>query len=150
MLKPRVYRPPCRIDRVVITAAALSVVACASSIAPFSSIAFEQATSLKVEALAVMTKATARFDSNKAAVEELKTNLDKAHEFAKNRPKNEYSTQQWAKIKDPDSNLLGGFLKRWEQQSVLSRVFVDEAKRLVSDAFDEIIGLETGKRKPAP
>lgn len=131
-------------------ALAIALGACALSIAPFSSIAFEQATSIKVEALAVMTKATDRFAQHGDEVETLKTNLDKAHEFAKNRPKNEYSTAQWEKLKDPDSNLLGGFLKRWEQQSTLSRVFVDEAKRLVSDAFDEIIGLETGKRKPAP
>lgn len=129
---------------------ALAFGACAYSIAPFSSIAFEQATSLKVEALAVMTKATDSVSKHKEEMETLRTNLDKAHEFAKNRPKNEYSTQQWATLKNPEANLLGGFLKRWEQQSTMSRVFVDEAKRLVSDAFDEIIGLESGKRKPAP
>ena len=114
------------------------------------SIAFEQATSLKVEALVVMTKATEPFENHRAEVDVLRTSVEKAHEFARNRPKNEYSTRQWEKLKDPGANLLGGFLKRWEQQSTLSRVFVDEAKRLVSDAFDEIIGLETGKRKPAP
>lgn len=129
---------------------AIAFGACAPSIAPFSSIAFEQATSLKVEALALMTKATDSVAKHKEEIETLRTNLDKAHEFAKNRPKNEYSTQQWATLKNPEANLLGGFLKRWEQQSTMSRVFVDEAKRLVSDAFDEIIGLESGKRKPAP
>jgi len=129
---------------------AIALGACAPSIAPFSSIAFEQATSLKVEALAVMTKAGEPFEKHANKVEVLKTNLEKAYEYAKNRPKNEYSTRQWEKLNDPESNLLGGFLKRWEQQSTLSRVFVDEAKRLVTDAFDEIIGLESGKRKPAP
>src|SRR5688572_5713501 len=99
---------------------AITLGACAYSIAPFSSIAFEQATSLKVEALAVMSKATDSVSKHKDEIETLRTNLDKAHEFAKNRPKNEYSTAQWAKLKDPDSNLLGGFLKRWEQQTTLS------------------------------
>lgn len=97
-----------------------------------------------------MSKATEPFADRRDAVETLRTNIDKAWEFARNRPKNEYSTAQWQKLKDPGSNLLGGFLRRWEEQSTLSTVFVDEAKRLVSDAFDEIIGLETGKRKPAP
>lgn len=128
----------------------LAATACTATIAPFSSIAFEQATSLKVEALVVMSKATEPFANHRDDVETLKINVDKAHEFARNRPKNEYSTAQWGKLKDPDSNLLGGFLKRWEQQSRLSPTFVDEAKRLVSDAFDQIIGLETGKQKPAP
>jgi len=97
-----------------------------------------------------MSRAGRPFAEHREAVERLKTDVEKASEFARNRPRNEYSTRQWERLKDPDSNLLGGFLKRWEQQSTLSPAFIDEARRLVSDAFDEIIGLETGKRKPAP
>jgi DNA transposition AAA+ family ATPase len=51
-------------------------------------------------------------------------------------------------MKDPDKNLLGGFLKRWKEKDKLSAVFVDEAKRLISTGFDQIIGLESGKIKP--
>lgn len=122
--------------------------ACPPSIAPFSLVAYEQATSLKVDALAMMGKATKPFADHRAEVEALVSKVDKAYEYAKNRPKNEYSTQQWEKLKDPDANLLGGFLKRWEQQSTMSKVFVDEVRGLVRDAFDEIIGLESGKNKP--
>ncbi len=122
--------------------------ACAPAISPFSSLAFQQATSLKVEALGVMSHATEAFSNHREEVAVLVTNIEKAYEFARNRPQNDYSTKQWEKIKNPNANLLGGFLKRWEEQSALSRTFVDEAKGLVRDAFNEIIGLESGKGKP--
>jgi hypothetical protein len=44
---------------------------------------------------------------------------------------------------------LGGFLKRWKDEETLSAMFVSEAQILVSDAFDAIIGLESGKIKPS-
>lgn len=119
-----------------------------TSISIFNETAYEQATSLKVEALILMDKATEPFDSHLRQVESLAASVEKAYEFAKGRPKNEISAKQWEILKDPDRNLLGGFLKRWKEESTLSRVFVNEAKLLVRDAFDTIIGLEGGKIKP--
>ncbi|MBA4358003.1 MAG: hypothetical protein C0405_09805 [Desulfovibrio sp.] len=120
-----------------------------ASIAPYSQKAYEQATSLKVEALAVMDKAESPFAGQKAVVEALRLNLDKAYEYAKGRPKNEISTRQWAILKDPSRNSLGGFLKRWEEKQTLSEAFIAQAKDLVADGFDTVIGLESGKIKPA-
>jgi hypothetical protein len=74
-------------------------------------------------------------------------NVDKAYEYAKGRPRNEISTEQWAKMKDPNSNLLGGFLKRWEERGQLNPVFVKEAEAQIAKAFDQIIELESGKNK---
>jgi hypothetical protein len=51
-------------------------------------------------------------------------------------------------MRDPDRNLLGGFLKRWKDKGTLSGVFVTEAKKNVSLGFDQIIGLESGLIKP--
>jgi hypothetical protein len=82
-------------------------------------------------------------------VEFLKTELNKAYEYAKGRPNNEISTKQWEILINPDGNLLGGFLKRWEAEGKLSQMFVAEMQIMVADAFDTIIGLESGKIDPS-
>jgi hypothetical protein len=116
-----------------------------TTISPFSEVAYQRATSLKVDALKVMTTATSQFADHKNEVESLRSDIDKAFEYAKGRPKNSISTEQWRILRDPDRNLLGGFLKRWETEGKLSKTFVDEEKQIVSDSFDTIIGLESGK-----
>jgi len=126
----------------------LALLAGCTSISPFSQKGYEQATSLKAEALMTMDKATEPFASEKQNVEALKLNLEKAYEYAKGLPKNDETTNQWAIIKDPSRNSLGGFLKRWETKQTLSKEFIQEAKGLVADGFDTIIELESGKRKP--
>ena len=123
----------------------LPLFAACSYIAPYSQFAYEQTISLKVEALELMDKATEPYASHAAEVQNLQTSLEKAYEYAKGRPKNEISTKQWQLLTDPDRNLLGGFLKRWKTKSILSPTFINEAKGLVSDAFDTISGLESGK-----
>lgn len=124
----------------------LSFHAC-SYISPYSHFAYQQATSLKAETLALMDKATEPYANHEKEINELETELEFAYEYAKGRPKNELSTKQWQILKDPDRNLLGGFIKRWKEKSTLSSEFIKEAKGLVADAFDTISGLESGKIK---
>ena len=121
---------------------------CAPQISQFSPIAYEHATSLKVDSLVLMDKATESYTDHEEKISELMNQVEKSYEFAKGRPHNEYSTIQWEILKDPDRNLLGGFMKRWEDQGKLSPTFINEAKRLISDAYDTIIGLESRKIKP--
>ena len=123
-----------------------SLYAC-SYISPYSHFAYQQATSLKVEALTLMDKATEPYAKRKKEIKELETKIEKAYEYAKGRPKNELSTKQWEILKDPNRNLLGGFIRRWKEKSALSNGFIEEAKGLVADAFDTISGLESGKIK---
>lgn len=123
---------------------AITVSGCPSLIAKYDKVAYQQATSLKVDSLALMDKATEPFANHKAAVEELKIKVNKAYEYAKGRPKNEIITKQWSIMKDPSRNLLGGFLSRWGKKGTLSETFVNEAKGNVSLGFDQIIGLESG------
>ncbi len=125
----------------------LLVFTACSYIAPYSQYAYQQATSLKVDALSLMDKATEPYASHAADAGDLETKVEKAYEYAKGRPKNELSAKQWQILKDPDRHLLGGFLKRWKAQSTLSPTFIKEAKGLVGDAFDTISGLESGKIK---
>jgi RecB family endonuclease NucS len=91
---------------------AVIVVLNACTIAPFSQQAYEQATSLKAEALILMDKATDSFSRHKSEVEAIKLDLNKAYEYAKGRLHNEISTRQWEIIKDPGRDSLGGFLRK--------------------------------------
>lgn len=118
-----------------------------SYISPYSHFAYQQATSLKAEALALMDKATEPYANHEEQISELETELEFAYEYAKGRPKNELSTKQWQILKDPNRNLLGGFIKRWKEESTLSSEFIREARGIVADAFDTISGLESGKIK---
>ena len=120
-----------------------------SSISVYSPEAYKQAVDLKIESLNLMSSATLPFSDYEEDVAFLKTELSKAYEFAKGRPNNEISTKQWEILIDENRNLLGGFLKRWENDETLSEMFVTEAQKLVSDAFDTIIGLESGKISPS-
>ncbi len=126
----------------------LSLIAC-SSISEFSADAYKQAVELKVISIDLMWYATESYSNYEAEVEMLKLELKKAYEFAKGRPDNEISTRQWEILIDEERNLLGGFLKRWKEEETLSAMFVNEAQLLVGDAFDAIIGLESGKIKPS-
>ena len=117
-------------------------------ISPYSETAYQQATSLKAEAAALMDKATESYNVHKDEIEEFQTKLDQAYEYAKGRPKNELSTRQWEILRDPDRHLLGGFISRWKNEDKLGKAFINNAKEgLIMQAFDQIIGLESGKIK---
>lgn len=120
-------------------------VSCAPSIAPYSETAYNQAVGLKVESLRLMSRAEQPFETYSKRIEDLEVELDKAYEFAKGRPKNVYSSRQWEILLDPEKNLLGGFLRHWEGSHSLSWPFIEEARGVVAEAFDTIIGLESGK-----
>lgn len=133
-----------------ITAITLSMIvwSCAS-ISVFSPEAYKQAVDLKVESLNLMSYAASPFEDYQEDVAELQTELSKAYEFALGRPDNELSAEQWEILISADRNLLGGFLKRWETEGTLGEMFISEMQLQVSDAFDAIIGLESGKIDPS-
>jgi hypothetical protein len=117
-------------------------------ISPYSETAYQQATSLKAETVALMDKATESYNTHKDEIEKFQTKLDQAYEYATGRPKNKISTRQWEILKDPDRHLLGGFISRWKNEDKLGKTFIDNAKEgLIMQAFDQIIGLESGKIK---
>ncbi len=137
-----------RLRAIAIIAGLLTLLsACSPSIAPYSERAYTQAVDLKVESLKLMDVAESPFESHKTRIEKLQLSLDKASEFSKGRPRNEYSAKQWELLLSSDRNLLGGFLSRWEQSKTLSWPFIAESKGVIAKAFDTIIGLESGKIK---
>jgi hypothetical protein len=131
----------------LLLAVLFSFAACAT-ISTFDQYAYTQTTTLKVDALNTMTLATDEYAINEKSVQELQTNLQKIYEYEKNRPKNEINIQLWDKMIDTNGHLLGGFLKRWQNEKKLNAVFVQEEKKIVGEAFDQIAGLESHKIKP--
>jgi len=130
----------------VLIFALISLSGCAS-ISLHDHYAYTQSINLKVDALKLMDNAIEDFSKHVEEVNELLTRIEKAFEYEKVRPKNVITTKMWQKLKDPEGHLLGGFIKRWEEKEKLSNMFIEEAKKSISDAFDQIIGLESGKIK---
>jgi hypothetical protein len=131
----------------VFSSCLLLISSCKPLIALYDQYAYTEATSIKVDALNVMDKATEPYSKFNNSVDELNSKLDKAYEYEKHRPANELTTKMWEIIKNPSKNLLGGFLKRWEQKGNLNSEFIKEEKVQVSDAFDMVIELESKKIK---
>jgi hypothetical protein len=115
--------------------------------ARFDQYAYTQTTALKVDALNLMDKATSTFTSNEPVINAFNEKLDKAYEYELHRKNNAFSIKMWDKLRDPDKNLLGGFMKRWKNDGQLGNAFVTEAKMQVGKAFNEIAELESGKIK---
>jgi hypothetical protein len=118
------------------------------TISVFDQQAYAQAISLKVDALAIMDKATETYASQQAGIDAVNTQIEKAYEYEKHRQKSVITVKMWELLKSPDRNLFGGFLKRWKDKSTLNADFVSEAKTQVAQAFDMIVELESEKVKP--
>ncbi|MEM5546987.1 hypothetical protein [Pseudoalteromonas fuliginea] len=119
---------------------------CAPLIGSHSQTAYENATSLKAEAIAILGKANTSYSENKESVETIELKIEKAYEFVKGIPNNQISTKQWEILKDPNGLLMGKFFKRWRARKTLSKPIIEQYKRLAAEAFDEIICLEANKK----
>lgn len=124
----------------------LSYVSCVS-ISSFDQYAYAQTTSVKVDGINLMDLAKDDFSTHQASVRDYQTKLQKVYEYEKNRPKNDITIKLWDKLIDPNGHLLGGFLSRWEKEKKLNETFINEEKKLVDKAFDQISGLESKKIK---
>lgn len=126
----------------------LIIAAGCSTISTFDQYAYMQATSLKVDALAIMDLAVDSASHHAADIREITMEIDKAYEYEKLRPKNEISAEMWSILKSPDRNLFGGFLKRWQEKQVLKPAYIQDKKEQIVKAFDIIAELESDKLKP--
>ena len=124
----------------------LFVVGCAS-ISQYSHYAYIQAVNLKVDSLNLMDNGVEEFSQHEKEVKDLTLNIEKAYQYEKGRPKNDETTKMWEILKSPDRDLLGGFFTLWKKQGKLNEMYIAEKKKQIEKAFDEIIGLESGKIK---
>jgi hypothetical protein len=115
----------------------------------YSETAYAHAVKLKLESLDLMSNATESYSKHSGEADSLKKELRFAYEYAKGMPDNDVTAKQWEIMINPDRNLIGGFLRIWKEDLILSPVFVDEARGVIGEAFDKIIGLESGKIKPS-
>src|SRR5574340_848091 len=81
--------------------------ACAPLIGPYSPTAYQNATSLKADTLALMGKATQPYSDHEKEVEALLVKIDQAYEYVNGIPSNSLSAKQWKILKKPDGDLLG-------------------------------------------
>lgn len=119
-----------------------------ATISQFDQYSYAQATSIKIDALNIMDSAINDYQLHKPEVIRVKTSIDKIYEYEKHRPKNTFTDKMWGEVKDSSGHLFGGFIARWQREGKLNKIFIQEAKTLVSDSFDEIAQLESKKIKP--
>ena len=125
----------------------IALVFSACSVAGFEQQAVDFAVDIKTEALALMDQATDDFANRSGEVTALRQRLSAASAFAAGRSNNTESITQWRLMADPNGNLLGGFLSRWEQGGQLSRAIIDGSKAQVSTGLDAIVDTENAKRE---
>jgi hypothetical protein len=132
--------------RLILALLSISLVSC-SSISLYDQHAYETSTSLKVDVLNMMNNGTGEYSKYESQIMELLVAIEKAYEYEKGRPKNSISTKMWEKMKDPNGGLFGEFIILWGTQGTLSQVYVIEKKKIVGEAFDDMIELESKKIK---
>jgi len=110
-------------------------------------VSLQNAITLKAESLALLDKATDPPDAHTSEINALRQKLQAAIAYEKGKGElNAISVKQWELLANPDGNLLGGFLKKWETDGTgQSPAFIDGVKGLVTKAFDQIIKVENEK-----
>ncbi|WP_290711109.1 hypothetical protein, partial [Flavihumibacter sp. CACIAM 22H1] len=88
------------------------------------------------------------YTSQQKEIEAFTDQLNKLYEYELHRKKNQLRIQMWNLLRNPEKNLLGGFLARWKKETQLKPAFITEAKIIVGNAFDQLAELESGKLTP--
>jgi hypothetical protein len=104
--------------------------------------------SLKAESLSVLARSDEPFADHADAANLVVTKAIAAGAAAESVAGNDPIAEEWNLLTDPDGNLLGGAIARWEDRGTLSRTFRDEATIQVGRAFDLILCTEESKRTP--
>ena len=84
-------------------------------IAPYNQHAYEQTTSLKVEALSLVAMANEPYSDHEKEIERFKLRMLKAYEYARGIPKNLEAADQWTILINPEGRSMFGFLDFWKK-----------------------------------
>lgn len=113
---------------------------------PQDPVAIKNATDIRVEVELLIDKAVDPYVMHIQDVEFVNLRALQALEYAKAKDNNSQTIKQWEILIDRDRNLLGGFLKMWEQkESGFGIVFLAGVKKNILSAIDEIVKLEKAK-----
>ncbi|RYX85130.1 hypothetical protein EON73_03030 [bacterium] len=135
--------------RCVILGWVLLFISCSPKISLFDQYAYTQVTSIKVDALTVMSDAVDSFALHKNEVRAVDISIRKMIEYGRHRLNDTSTIRQWEKLNDPKQHLYGGFINRWKQKNKLDSAFVTDQQYIIARAFDQIAELESGKIKPS-
>lgn len=115
------------------------------STAPFDQRAYETAIDLKVDSLVLIEQSTEQYPNHVVEAGALLIQIRKAYEYAKGKPYNDETVEQWKRMADPSKNLMAGFIKRWESKGKMKAIMADNIKPGIAEAYDAIIELEAAK-----
>jgi len=103
---------------------------------------------IKTNVLGLMKRGGKSFSSVSSDVMGLKSQISDLISYEQDKGATNLKTvKMWETMMDPNQNLLGGFLNRWENDGKLNGPFIKEAAKVVSKNFDKIINLEKKKKK---
>jgi hypothetical protein len=122
---------------------------CGSTISLFDQYAYQQVTSIKIDAMDLMEQASDSYIVHEKEIKAIDLQIKKVIEYEKHRSQNKITSQMWEKLNDPKGHLYGGFTARWREKKTLNRAFIDAQLMIVSASFDQIAELESGKIKSA-
>ncbi|MEM6637244.1 MAG: hypothetical protein AAF667_15290 [Pseudomonadota bacterium] len=126
-------------------AAFLFVAACDPFISPYNEQAYRNATELKARSLDLVARSGEPYSRYSDEVADLALDVNAAYEYAAGLPDNRVVTNQWNILRDPDGNLLGGFITQWRESGTLSSFFREELSGQIAEGFDQIICVEANK-----
>ena len=144
----------------IMTVNLLSIVcflcSCKTLITTYDPYSYTQLSTLKVEVLNVMSKATEDYSAHAAEAEDVKIKIQKAYEYDTHKPKNEVMSAMWkflyeSLLSDEMEGITGhqhkkGFLNKWKADKKEGEIFVDEASsKIIAPMFDLIMELESKK-----
>jgi hypothetical protein len=129
---------------------------CKTLITTYDAYSYTQLSSLKVDVLNAMNKATSDYANHAPMVEEVKIKVQKAYEYDTHKPKNEVMTAMWKYLYESllseemegltDRQHKKGFFPNWQQSKKKSEVMVTEAStKIIGPMFDLLLELESKK-----
>ena len=132
-----------------ITALLLAVLlfSCSHYMSSYDQFAYTQTTSLKVDVLNLIDESTEAYSSHAKEADDVVTNLRKAMEYEKHRPKNDITLKMWNKMLDStgQKGIIGAYLASWKKNGTKNQTLIDEYKPLAAEGFDLISELEAQK-----
>lgn len=120
---------------------------CANLVCNFDQNSYAAAQALKVEASALMAKAGEPAASHQAAITALRVKLDAQLAYEQGKAHNAISAKQWEILISPERELLGKFLKDWQDGKTFDAAYLVEKAKQVSRGYDEILHLEGAKQQ---
>lgn len=115
-------------------------------VSAYDAAAHQNAILLKAETLALMATSNEPFAQHKDAVGVLSGKIEAAYQAAAAKKNDELVAREWQVLKDPERDLYGGFVKRWETSGKISNAFREAMSGQIGEAFDMIICLEAAKQ----